>query len=413
VQHLRTFSFIFVLTVCIASASEDKDFCDFCGREIQKTVVIITDRVTSEKHLICSDCLKLPRCSICDLPVSENNLKLSDGRRFCARDAKTLVLDPIDAWRIYSQVADDLDRLFSRFTSFPKGVNFSVIDKIDANSIDGSGNNFERSDLLGFIRAKPVENSTNEIAVMSLFTGRPKTDFGQMRHRYQISLLIGRPLDEFKATCAHELAHAWVGENVPTERKRISSDSFLAKFEQERLLGKDAEEGFCEWVSYMLMDSKHEEGQKKAILENLYTRSQTALFIETEKHYGINEILDWMKYGETAQLEAGHLDKIRDTKMPEKKFDAAEFIAGLKTAAAENENAPTNLPVSQPAIIKLQGIFWGSRPTAIINGRSFFANDQLSVKVGATNVFIRCLEIQKNSVRIQHLDSGKDEVLSF
>jgi hypothetical protein len=49
----------------------------------------------------------------------------------------------------------------------------------------------------------------------------------------------------------------------------------------------------------------------------------------------------------------------------------------------------------------------------MINGHSFFTNDQFSVKIGATNASIRCLEIQTNSVRIQRVDSGQEEVLHF
>jgi hypothetical protein len=411
---LGTFFLILVLTACFAPAAsaQDKDFCDFCGREIQKSVFIATDKVTGNKYLICSDCLKLPRCSICDLPVIEKDLKLADGRRYCARDAQNLVLDIREARRICSQVEDDLDRLFSRFTSFSLCVGFSFMDQLEANSMAGtfgkSTNTFERSDLLGFIRAdKPYGKDFEQSAISaSLRTGRPLTDFGLIR--YNISLLTGRPLVEFKATCAHELAHAWVAENVPAKRKRISSDSFFPEFEQKRILGKDAEEGFCELVAYMLMDSKHEEAQKQIILENLYTRGQTALFIEAEKRYGFNDIMDWMKYGETAQLEVGHVDEIRNVEMPVK-----NPAADIKPVAANFITVDTKLPASAPATIKLQGITWGKRPMAMINGRSFFSNDQFSVKIGTTNASIRCLEIQTNSVRIQHVDSGEEEELPF
>jgi hypothetical protein len=71
----------------------------------------------------------------------------------------------------------------------------------------------------------------------------------------------------------------------------------------------------------------------------------------------------------------------------------------------------TNMSALARPIIKLDGVLWGSRPVAIINGRSFLANDQNPVKVGGTNVNIRCLGIQKTSVRIQNVDSGKEQEL--
>jgi hypothetical protein len=200
-------------------------------------------------------------------------------------------------------------------------------------------------------------------------------------------LMTGLPLAELKATCAHEYTHAWVGENVPKERRAR--------------LGRDAEEGFCELVAYLLMDSQREEGQQKFILQNHYTRGQVDLFIEAEKRYGFDQVLDWMKYGETAQLEAGHVDQLRDVKMP-----SAKSVAGNPAIYSR-----TNPPAPVRAIIKLDGIMWGSRPVAIINGRSFLANDRNPVKVGGTNVNIRCLGIQKTSVRIQNVDSGKEQEL--
>ena len=110
--------------------------------------------------------------------------------------------------------------------------------------------------------------------------------------------MTGLTVVGLKETCAHEFSHAWVGENVPTER--------------HARIARDAEEGFCEMIGYLLMDSQGEEGQKNRILQNRYTRGQVQLFIEAEKLYGFDDILDWMQYGDTSQLEEGHLDEVRD-----------------------------------------------------------------------------------------------------
>lgn len=369
-QRFSRFFSIVILAACFVFSGllvACADVCAICGKEIRGASYIVTDTVTGEKKLVCSDCVKLPRCAICGLPVKDGGVELPDGRHLCARDAKTAVLDADDAGRICAQVKDDLDRLFSRFTSFPTNVDVSVIDRIDVQSMfDTRGNSFESPDLLGCIRPETINNTT----------------------RYKMSLLTGVTLAGLKATCAHEFSHAWVGENVPKER--------------HARIARDAEEGFCELVSYLLMDSQGEEGQKKFILQNRYTRGQVELFIEAEKRYGFDEILDWMKYGETAQLEDGHLNEVRDVKMPSAKIVAVNPVI-------YNRLNVTNSPA--PAIIKLQGISWGNPPSAIINGRSFFANDLLKIKVGATEVTIRCLAIQKNSVRIQNVDSGKEQEL--
>ena len=344
------------------------EICAICGQPIQGTVYIATDKVTNEKKLICSDCIRLPRCAICGLPVKEGGVQLPDGRYLCARDARTAVVKADDAERICAQVKDDLDRLFSRFTVFPANVDVSVIDRIDVDSMyNPVGNDFESPNLLGCLHPETVNNAT----------------------RYKMRLMTGLPLAELKATCAHEYSHAWVGENVPKERRAR--------------LGRDAEEGFCELVAYLLMDSQSEKGQKKFILQNHYTRGQIDLFIEAEKRYGFDQVLDWMKYGVAEQLEEGHVDALRDVKMP-----PAKTVA-VNPATYHN----TNPPAPDPATIKLQGVLWGNQPVAIVNGRSFFARELNQVKIGGTNVTIRCLEIRKKSVRIQNVDSGKEQELSL
>ena len=351
-------------------AARAENICAICGREIQGTVYIVTDKVTGQKPLVCSDCVKLPRCYICGLPVKENSVELPDGRRLCARDARTAVLKADEVEQICVQVKDDLDRLFSRFTLFPTNVDVTVIDRIDVDSMfNTEGNSFESPDLLGCLRRVTVNHQT----------------------RYQMRLLTGLPLAQLKETCAHEYAHAWVGENVPKERKAR--------------LGRDAEEGFCELVGYLLMDSQNEEAEKKRVLQNRYTRGQIDRFIEAKERYGFDQVLDWMKYGVVPELEAGHVDALRDVRMPPAKPAAGSpaVFNGINKSAPKAASAPAN--------IKLEGILWGNRPVAIINGRSFLALELGKVPLGNTNVMIRCLEIRQKSVRIQNLGSQKEQEL--
>jgi hypothetical protein len=344
------------------------DLCTVCGRPIQGTVYIATDKVTNEKKLLCSDCIHRPACAICGLPVKDNDLRLPDGRYLCARDARTAVVTAADAERVCARVKDDLDRLFSRFTTFPNNVDLAVIDRIDVDAMfSPDGHDFESPNLLGCVRTETVEGVT----------------------RYKMRLMTGLPLAELKSTCAHEYAHTWVYENVSKKRKAA--------------LARDAEEGFCELVAYLLMDAQQETKQQEFIRQNRYTRGQVDLFIEAEKRYGFDQVMDWMRYGELAQLEEGHVDKLRDVRMPAAKALAAAPVIYGRT------NAPA--PPSSPSVLKLDGILWGAPPVAIINGCSFQANDLNPVKVGGTNVPIRCLDIQKTSVRIRNMDSGQEQEL--
>jgi hypothetical protein len=388
-QLSAKFLLLFFLLACIglgdSLAARAQDVCAICGKQIQGPVYVMTDEVTGEKKLVCSDCIKLPRCSICGLPVKDGFTELPDGRFLCARDAKTVVLKADDAERICAGVKDDLDRLFARFTTFPDNVDVTAIDRIDVDSMfHRMGNDFESPDLLGCIQPVTV-NGTK---------------------RYKMSLMTGMPVAELKETCAHEFSHAWVGENVPPER--------------HARLARDAEEGFCEMVAYLLMDSQNEAAQKNFILRNHYTRGQVELFIAAENNYGFDAILDWMKFGTTGKLDKDHVEAIRDISPPV----ASNVVPGPTRISkldesndiATNEPEPPPSSVSAPATLptfKLQGIIWSHPPLTIINGCTFGVNDQGEVPLGKTNLAIRCLAIGKNSVRIQEMDSGRQQELAL
>src|ERR1700722_4804060 len=194
------------------------DNCAICGQEIHGTVYFVTDKVTGEKVEVCSNCINLPRCFICGLPVKDG-VQLPDGRWLCARDAKTAMLNDNDIQRTFSDVHDDLDKLFSRYTTFPTNVDVSVIDQVDVDSVMNSGS-VENSDVLGYTQGTTVNG----------------------QRRYKIGLLSGQSESQLEEVCAHELSHAWVGENVPGER--------------HARLQRDTEEGFCEMMGYLLVDSK-------------------------------------------------------------------------------------------------------------------------------------------------------------
>lgn len=356
--------FFTVLFACLALAAR-ADVCAICGEEIHGQTYFVTDRVTGEKVEVCSNCINLPRCFICGLPVKDG-VQLPDGRWLCARDAKEAVLNADDATRIFNNVEDDLDKLFARYTTFPTNVDVSIIDQVDVDSVMNNSS-VENSDVLGFTQGVTVDG----------------------QKRYKIGLLTGQSAAQLEEVCAHELSHAWVGENVPPER--------------HARLQRDTEEGFCEMMGYLLVDSKGEEAEKKRVLANAYTRGQVNLFVEAEQEYGFDEILDWMQYGVTDRLEEGHLDEVRDIKMP-----VSNFKANL---AAQNIPTSAPIPTAVPATLRLQGIMWSSLPSAIINGHSFFAGDESTVLVGQSRVTIRCINIGKTAVTLQYVDSGKQLVL--
>ena len=60
----------------------------------------------------------------------------------------------------------------------------------------------------------------------------------------------------------------------------------------------------------------------------------------------------------------------------------------------------------------LRGIYWAQeRPAAIINNRTLGVNEEGKVRVGKTNLTIRCLAIRQDSVRIRMVGSGEEREL--
>jgi DNA-directed RNA polymerase subunit N (RpoN/RPB10) len=369
-QPTKSILFALVSFACLFSAERllaQTNRCQICGEPFGDKMYSMTDKVTNEKVFMCSNCLVLPNaCFTCGLPVKKDYTELPDGRFLCARDAKTAVLDDTEAKHICSEVKDALDRIFSRFMAFPTNVDVAIVDRVNLLALfKVPGNDFECPNVLGYVQSR-----TNRGSV-----------------RYAISLMSALQPAEFKAVCAHEYAHTWIFENVPAKRRKS--------------LSADATEGFCELVASMLMNSQNEEAELKAIKRNNYTRGQIDLFVEAEAQYGFNDVADWMKYGVDDRLTAGRLDRIRDVEMPRPNAKPSTKIPGYAV-----------IPADAPDTLVLKSIIWDeNHPLALINGHSFAINEEGSVQVGKTNVTIRCLDIQRDSVRVRIVNSLAEQEL--
>jgi hypothetical protein len=355
---------------CLRAVAADPDHCGICGKSLGPTIYRTMDHVTHEKVFMCYACATCPdECYICGLPAVVNPVKLSDGRFLCARDAKQAVLDESKAKEICEEVRDKIDRLFSRFLTLPStNTSVALVDRVDLyQEFAVTGNDFECPDILGYIHSQTNRTS--------------------MAH--SISIMSALPEPEFRATCAHEYAHAWVFEHVSSARRKA--------------LSRDAHEGFCELIAWLLMDSLHEEDQKAKMLRNTYTRGQIDLFIAAEKAYGLNDILDWMRWGVNGRLKAADPGDIRNVEMPR-----------VKQMAANNSVFYTATSERVPDKLVLKGISNArGQPLALINNQSLAPGESARIRVGATNVLIKCVAIGQQSVRVRLVDSGKELELSL
>ncbi len=341
--------------------------CAVCDLAITTDFYRIQDQVTEEQKPICQECASLARrCYLCGLPVKNNITQLQDGRVLCARDAKGVILSPDEARQICDETRNELGRMLSRFLTFPAtNVSISMVDKVHMEQLfQTPGFDRQCPSIFGYIRSRPNQA-------------------GGARHA--ISLLSGLPRARLMATCAHEMAHSWLNENLA----------------QERQINRDSVEGFCELIAFKLMSELGQEQEQKVIQSNRYTRGQFGLFLDAETRYGFYTIMQWMKSGLDSRLTETDLDRVRQTRFQ-------------PPAATPNTIVPLPQPAVTPVpdtltLIGISGV--GNRGLALIDNRAFSAGESGRVRVGQTNVVLRCLEIRSNSVVIEVAGSAEKQEL--
>ena len=360
-----------LLQGCTAGVhAADPDVCAVCGEPIIDAYYSMEDQVTLDKRHVCKRCEQsYPECFICGLPANtnlSNFVELPDKRSLCARDAKTAIIGEEEGLRVCRDVRDSLDRLFSRFTSFPEtNVTIRVVDRVHLHELfKVAGNDYHCPNVWGITQTR--------------------TNHSRIEH--EISLLSGLPASWFQATCAHECGHTWIAEHLPPRRKEV--------------LNRNAEEGFCELLAFLFVDSVNDEAQKRLILRNAYTRGQIDLFVAAQRSYGFNEILDWMQFGVDDRLSEAEPGRIR-------KIDPAPRIA---PAVSLGVPAPPKPRFSE--VLALKAIFWNPKhPTAVINDHAFNLNEEAHVHLGTSNVLVRCLSITADSVRLRVVGADRDQTL--
>jgi len=276
-------------------------------------------------------------------------------------------LDETEAARVFQGVLGAIQREFSRFATFPDAnIKLQLMDRIHLHAMFRySGNDYECPNVWGHMLTR--------------------TNAGRLYH--QISVLSGLPRSAFQAVCAHECAHTWLHESLTATRARTLQPS--------------AEEGFCELIAYNVMESLGEEPAKRAILQNLYTRGQIHALLQAQKQFGLNEIFDWVRFGVDGLIDPADVGRIRQLEQRTPRA-VSPALAAL----------PVRAPAAPATNLVLKAVFWSGRnPTALINDRSFELNDQHDVAVSGTNMTVRCVAIQPQSVRIRLVRTGEEKQL--
>lgn len=173
----------------------------------------------------CDQCHKEPPvCDVCGHPLNNKRWQLSDGRIFCERCYTTTINDPAEARDLYNSTSETLGSVLNLGLNVP-----TPLVLVDRNQL-AEVMSRQKVDML-----EPPERTLGIYARRGIKRG--------------IYLQTGLPKSLFRQVVAHELAHAWQGENCP-----LLHDPLVR-------------EGFAEWVAYKVMQLEGDETQRALMLQ--------------------------------------------------------------------------------------------------------------------------------------------------
>lgn len=344
-----------MFSIQTAHASE---LCQVCKLRKEGQFYVVKSRYYKRDIIMCRFCHQLDeRCEICSLPVlPKTGLRLPDKRVFCPDHAKTVVVEPGQASSVFSKAKDEAMDLLRQYPPLPHlNITFHMV---------------TREDFVREYRRTPGIDNPYTVAGLTI----PRRDEnGQWI--FDVYVVHGLSDDTFLATCAHEYAHTWL-----TERET-----------QVRQVHKDTVEGFCELIAYKVASKLGMDREMTRILENPYSRGQVNALVAAEKEYSFYKIVRWMTDGVDSWVDVEKMPRLLALRDGTKEEEPPVI---LNWAPVQRTQAPQNL------ILKgLSGT--GNHRFALINDATLAANEEGKVRVGTSNLIVRCLLINSNSVTIQ------------
>lgn len=347
--------FGFLLILCLLSGSSRllaDTICDVCGQPSAGQMYWFTDRARSVRHLVCERCARLPtQCHTCGLPIFKGGVTFTDGRMLCEEDARTAVQDLGTAEGIYADVKRDLFAMLNDLGVLPdRNIKLQLVDQKELRRIFSS-----------------TPNAHPDLSLQGVTRTRRYSKEGL---EHEIYLCIGLSRARTAAVAAHEYTHAWIAENVPTERH----------------LEGDIVEAFCELVAYQLMQQRGEADEVRAILQNQYTRGKIDILVKATDHFRFHNVAKWMKSGLDSDLESSKVDRVIALKdPPEERFT---FLPVVHARA--------------PQTLTLKGLSGSPRRRyALINDATLSEGEEGKVRLGETNVVLRCESIRDDAVTVR------------
>ncbi|HTX22435.1 MAG TPA: hypothetical protein VMD27_11360 [Candidatus Aquilonibacter sp.] len=341
------FALLLFAAVLTPASAQTNYYCVVCGKGP------LTGRIWISKWgPVCDDCYQLKdHCSICGLPIKDGDghITTPDGRFICRFDKTNVVMDVDEAKYLFADTARDVVEMYGQgFGLQYPSVTVAMFD-VDYWSERGRPNGLH---AFGFASTR-------------------KTADGRCIH--EVVMLSGRLREEMIATAAHEYTHLWINENRP----------------DSHVIDLDTIEAICELTAYNLMGEKNLPEMQQRILANPYTHGEIKTLVAVYQKYGIEYILNWVKNGTGATLDA---------------------------AADDNEtpavSAISYVPPKLPIGLKFEGLLTiGQENEAVINGVPFSIGDEKKIKLRDKTVVVRCDAIHDYTVVVELNGSPEPVIL--
>jgi hypothetical protein len=351
--------------------------CDACGNLLGGIVYRDQDKLAKKDHWLCEPCSRSKDyCEVCNRTLGlKGRRSLPDGRLYCERDWAGLVTDAREAERLFHDTRREVAALLRHWGEVPDdNVTFTLVDK---------------DEFLRQYRRSPTVH--NPETVMGLTRSRQVKE-GKFEH--DIFVLNGLRKEGFMAACAHELTHAWMAEHA----------------RKQRALHDDTVEGFCELVAWKVMDGHRDKFEQEQIEENTYTRGQLLVLRQAEEAHRFYRVVDWTLGGVDGWLEPDKLDRLYALRDDAKSRPPG--TANPKTTQPAPWATPTAAPAAAPDRLVLRGLM-GTKggQTALINDAMLKVNESARIRLGATNVLVRCVEIRPDAVLVEVEGAGRQTLV--
>lgn len=215
----------------------------------------------------CQGCYnQRPPCDVCGAPLTDEHWQLSDGRKTCANCHATAIYTPADAVTLYNQMKEVTGERLGLILNIPTGL--ALVDRNQLREVIRLQKEPEQESSSALAQADL--NSSNPTSELEAEAERTLGLYARRGMRRGIYVQTGLPRMLFLQVAAHEYAHAWQGENIPTLRDGL------------------VHEGFAEWVAYSVLGFYgYRRGQERMLLrQDLYGQGlRWALNQETAHGY--------------------------------------------------------------------------------------------------------------------------------